>query len=187
MRGKAFGLIGALLVTATAFTASAQTYHGGLRGAVRDPAGVVPGADVALANEETNLTRTTVSNAVGEYAFPNVLPGTYTVRASLTGFRTFESQGIRIGTQDFLTVDLRLEIGEIREAVTVTGATPVVETTNASVGTTLDRASLEALPNAGRNPFVISVIAPNVVPTGVPQVAVNIGFAIADVDRAISR
>ncbi len=99
----------------------AQTYQGGVRGAVRDANGVVPGADVTLVNEETTVARTTVSNAVGEYAFPNVVPAVYTVRASVSGFKTFESRGIRVGTQEFLTLDLSLEVGELREAITVRG------------------------------------------------------------------
>ena len=77
-----------LTVLSTALDASAQTYQGGFRGAVRDANGVVPGADVVLINEDTNLTRATVTNDVGEYAFPNALPGVYTVRASLSGFKT---------------------------------------------------------------------------------------------------
>jgi trimeric autotransporter adhesin len=162
-------LTSVLCLSVTAMTLSAQTYQGGVRGAVRDANAVIPGADVALVNEETGLTRAMVTNAVGEYAFPNVLPGVYLVRASLQGFKTLESRGIRIGTQEFLTLDLRLDVGEVKETITVTGATPVIETTNASVGTLLDRQALETLPNAGRNPFVLSVIAPNVVPTGVPQ------------------
>ena len=91
------------------------------------------------------------------------------VRASLAGFKTYESRGIRIGTQEFLTLDLPLEVGEVREAITVTGDSPVIETTIASVGTLIERQALETLPNVGRNPFVISVIAPHVIPTGVPQ------------------
>jgi len=163
------GLIFALSLAFTVADVAAQTYQGGVRGAVRDADGAVPGAEIALVNEETSTVRTTLSNARGEFAFPNVLPGLYTIKASLTGFKTFESRGVRIGTQDFLTLDLLLEVGEVHEAVTVTGATPVIDTTTASVGTLIDRQTLEALPNVGRNPFVISVIAPNVIPTGVPQ------------------
>ena len=169
MTARRVALIVSLAVTMLVANSNAQTYQGGVRGAVRDANGVVPGADVTLVNEDTNLGRTTVSNAVGEYAFPNVIPGIYTVSASLSGFKTFESRGIRVGTQDFLTLDLSLEIGEVREAITVTGATPVIDTTTASVGTLLERQALETLPNVGRNPFVISTIAPNVIPTGIPQ------------------
>ena len=99
-----------------------------------------------------------------------ILPPAATPSAPrLRGFKTFESRGLRVGTQDFLTVDVTLEVGAVQEAITVTGATPVLETTTASVGTLIDRQTLENLPNVGRNPFVISVIAPNVIPTGVPQ------------------
>ena len=136
---------------------------------MRDRDGVVQGAVVTLVNEGTLLERATVTNQAGEYAFPNVIPGLYTIKASLTGFRSFESRGIRVGTQEFLTLDLPLEVGEVREAITVTGDSPVIETANASVGTLIEQQALETLPNIGRNPFVISVIAPNVIPTGVPQ------------------
>lgn len=54
-------------------SAAAQTYQGGLRGAVRDADGVVPGAAVVLTNVETGFDRTTVSNDAGEYAFPNLV------------------------------------------------------------------------------------------------------------------
>lgn len=150
-----------LLVTLATYDSAAQTYQGGVRGAVRDAGGVVPGADVALVNEETAVERTTISNAVGEYAFPNVAPGVYTLRAALAGFKTFESRGILVGTQEFLTLDLPLEVGEVRETITVTGGSPVIDSTTASVGHLIERRTLETLPNVGRNPFVISTITPN--------------------------
>ena len=164
--------IGSLFIWSIAGVTSdlaAQTYQGGVRGAVRDANGVIPGADVTLVNEETSVERTTVSNAIGEYAFPNVVPAIYTVRASLSGYKTFASRGIRVGTQEFVTLDLSLEVGELREFITVSGESPVIETAIASVGTLIERQALETLPNVGRNPFVISVIAPNVIPTGLPQ------------------
>jgi trimeric autotransporter adhesin len=166
---RSIGLIPALLVAIAASDARAQSYQGSLRGAVRDATGVVPGVDVVLFNEQTNAVRTSTTNAVGEYAFPNILPGAYTIKAALAGFKTFESRGIRIGTQDALTLDLLLEVGEVRETVIVTGATPVVEKASASVSARLDQPSLETLPNPGRNPFVLSTIAPTVIPTGSPQ------------------
>jgi trimeric autotransporter adhesin len=163
------GFFLAACLSAMASGATAQTYQGGVRGVVRDANGVVPGTDVALVNDETTLTRTTVTNDVGQYAFVNVVPGVYTLRASLAGFKTFERRRIRLSTQDFLTLDVTLEVGAVSEAITVTATVPIVETTNASVGTLLERAALETLPNVGRNPFVISTTAPNVIPTGTPQ------------------
>src|SRR5215510_5509295 len=96
----------------------AQGFQGGLRGAVHDSAGVVPGVEVTITNESTGIKRSVVSNDVGEYAFVAVEPGTYTVRATLQGFKTAERPGIRIGTQQFLLVDLTLEVGAISESVT---------------------------------------------------------------------
>ena len=169
MRAVAHGLFASLMLTLIPCGAEAQTHQGGVRGAVRDADGVAPGASVILVNEETAVERATTTNAAGEYAFPNVAPAIYTLRATLAGFKTFESRGIRVGTQEFLTLDVRLDVGEVREAITVTGASPVIDTTTASVGNLLDRRTLETLPNVGRNPFVISTITPNVIPTGVPQ------------------
>jgi hypothetical protein len=149
--------------------ASAQTHQGSLRGAVRDATGVIAGATVVLRHDDTLLTRETVTNDAGEYAFPNVAPGSYTLLVSLDGFKNLENSGIRIGTRELLTIDLQLEVGDVRESVVVTGGTPRLETTTASMGTLIERTSLETLPNVGRNPFVITAIAPYVLPTGSPQ------------------
>ena len=84
----------ALLIASGA--ASAQTYTGGMRGVVKDAQGIVPGVEVTLVNDATNAARSVVTNEVGEYSFPGVLPGTYTVRVALAGFRTEERRGLPI-------------------------------------------------------------------------------------------
>jgi hypothetical protein len=169
MRRVATLLVCGLLLLAGAFDASGQSIQGGIRGAVRDANGVIPGAEVTLTNEATNVARTTVSNDVGEYNFSSVTPGTYSIKATLTGFKTFERQGVRIGTTQFITLDLLLEVGQVSEEITVTGDAPLIETSNASTGEVLDKAALDALPAPGRNAFMISVSVPTVVATGDPQ------------------
>jgi hypothetical protein len=159
----------ALLWLGAATGVSAQTYQGGIRGAVRDPGGVVPGAEVTLLNEATNAKRATHTNDVGEYVFANVLPGTYTLRISMQGFKTREETGLRIGTQQFIVLDIQLEVGSVTEEVTVSGRSPIIENATASVSSSLDSKTLELLPTAGRNPFFLSVTTPNVVPSGDPQ------------------
>ena len=99
---------------------SAQSFYGGVRGAVRDADGVVPGVELTLLNVETAVTRTSVTNSVGEYAFTDVVPGQYSLRAFLTGYKTFERRGIVVGTQEFLTLDFSLEVGTVREEVIAT-------------------------------------------------------------------
>lgn len=124
---------------------------------------------VTLTNVATNVSRETVTNDVGQYNFPAVPPGTYTVKTQLAGYKTVEHPGLRVGTQQFLTVDVTLEVGEIRESVTVTGQSPLVDTSTASTGGTLDREALEVLPSPGRNAFLIGVTVPSVNPVGDPQ------------------
>ena len=77
--------------------------------------------------------------------------------------------GVRIGTQQFLVLDLTMEVGAIEENITVTGASPLIETGNASQGTVLDSAALQTLPAPGRNAFMIGATVPTVVPSGDTQ------------------
>jgi hypothetical protein len=140
-----------------------------VRGAVRDANGVIPGVTVTLTNEATNASREVVTNDVGQYNFPAVPPGTYTLRSSISGYKRFESKGLIVGTQQFVTLDITLEIGALEESITVTGQTPLIDTSNASTGGVLDQTALESLPAPGRNAFLIGVTVPTVMPTGDPQ------------------
>jgi hypothetical protein len=145
-----------------------QSFQGGLRGAVRDANGVIPGVEVMLVNDATNNTRTAITNAAGEYAYVAVEPGTYTVRAALSGFKTYARKGLTIGTQQFITLDVILELGALEETVTVTGAAPLIETSNASTGEVLDQKTLESLPALNRNIFMIAASVPTVILYGDP-------------------
>src|SRR6266699_3597227 len=122
MMGRVFKAIACMfLVFAGAAAVNAQQFTGGVRGAVQDANGVVPGVTVALINEATNISREVVTNDVGQYNFPAVPPGTYTLRSQLTGYKRFESKGLTVGTQQFITLDIMLELGGLEESITVTG------------------------------------------------------------------
>jgi hypothetical protein len=150
-------------------SASAQTYQGALRGAVKDAQGVIPGAEVTLVNEDTNAARLAMTNETGEYAFLSVLPGSYTVRVSLPGFRTEERTGVRVGTQASLVMDFTLEVGAVSEQITVIGEAPLVERASATQAASLDREALQNLPIFGRNTFFAAISTPGVIQTGDPQ------------------
>ena len=98
--------------------ARAQTDHGALRGAVRDPLGVIPAAEVVLINEGTNAERSAMTNEDGEYTFTSVPSGTYTVRVALPGFTTEERTDFRIGTRQSAVLDFILDVGAISEQTT---------------------------------------------------------------------
>src|SRR5262245_10857002 len=159
-----------VLIILAATSAFGQGFQGGLRGAVRDAGGgLVPGVEVTLTNEATSLPRMTVTNDSGEYSFASLDPGSYRLKASLTGFKAIELSGIRVGTQQFVTLDLKLDVGAVTEAVSVTAEVPLIETSNASTGTVLDTLSLQTLPAPGRNAFMIGVTVPTVIPSGDTQ------------------
>src|SRR5262245_29515332 len=107
----ALTFVGVCVLWITAGVASAQSFQGGLRGSVKDAQGVIPGVTVTLTNEANGVTRDTVSNASGEYSFPALDPSSYTIKAAVQGFKGFERRGIRIGTQQFITLDIALEVG----------------------------------------------------------------------------
>jgi hypothetical protein len=87
----------------------------------------------------------------------------------LTGYKTFERRGLIVGTLEFLTQDVTLDVGTIQEEVTVTGETPIVHHADASTGQVLDKKTLNLLPNHGRNAFVVAAVMPGVVLLGDPK------------------
>jgi len=147
----------------------AQSYLGGVRGLVQDPGkATIATAKVTLTNQGTNVARSELSNASGEFSFSQVDPGTYTLTAESPGFKKVEQKGIVVGTQEFLTIDLKMEVGAVTESVQVTEEIAPLESSNASQGQVLDNQKLSDLPNLGRNPFMLSKIVPNVIPVGNP-------------------
>src|SRR5690242_8143518 len=106
----------------------AQSYYGGLRGAVLDQnGGAVPNARVTLINQGTSAARNVLANASGEFVFTEVAPATYTLAAESPGFKKFERKGVVVATQAQVSVDVSLEVGQVTESVQVTEQVPLVE------------------------------------------------------------
>src|SRR5262249_57636044 len=120
MRFRAALLLGAFLAVVTSSTAFGQGFQGGLRGAIKDSGGVIPGVEVTLTNERTNIGRNTVTNERGEYVFTNIDPGSYVLKATLSGYKTIERGQIPTVTQQFVTNDPAMEAGTSREYSTDT-------------------------------------------------------------------
>src|SRR5213592_2876866 len=169
MRFRSVLMVGTLLFVSTAGAVFGQGFQGGLRGSLKDSGGVVPGVEVTLTNEQTNIKRSVVTNERGEYAFASVDPGTSALKAAIQGYKTIDRSGIRIATQSFLLLDLTLEVGAIEENVTVTGQSPLIETSNASTGTVLDTQALQTLPAPGRAAFMMGASVPTVIASGDTQ------------------
>src|SRR5262245_39139990 len=141
--------------------AYAQTL-GTITGEVKDSSGaMVPGATVTVVNKATNATRTTSSNAVGLFDFPALPPGQYTVKIELDGFKT-ATRDLELQVQQTARVDFALELGTLSEMATVTGVSPLVETSNATVGTVIENKRIVELPLNGRNFLQLVALSPNV-------------------------
>jgi hypothetical protein len=123
-----------------AATAMAQESRGTISGRVTDPSGAaVPGAKIEAYNADTNVALRTTSNETGNYQLPFVVPGNYKIVAEHPGFKKLERAGVRVSTASEVSVDLKLEIGVTSESMTVTAASPLLETANGDLGQVLSK------------------------------------------------
>ncbi len=159
---------GALLVLLLiAGIAAAQEFRGRVQGVVTDQGGgVVPGASAVLKNDLTGVSITRLTNAEGRYLFDYVDPGTYTLTMELTGFKTGVQKNIVVGQRGDVTVDMRLEIGNLSETVTVMETPVAVQFNTASHDLTLDKQMVMDLPSNTRNPWQLALLDPTVVNRG---------------------
>jgi outer membrane receptor protein involved in Fe transport len=147
-----------LLLSCSLFS---QGSAGRILGSVTDQSGgVVAGATVAVTDVQRGVTRSLTTDQAGEYVAPDLTPGTYTVRASATGFKTVERTGLLLEVRQDIRVDLVLQPGEQAQTVTVTEEAPLVETTNATLGGTLSNETINELPLNGRNYQNLLVLHP---------------------------
>jgi hypothetical protein len=150
--------------------AFAQSNYGAVRGIVADVQGAgIPGATVVLTSDTTKISRTTVSNGSGEYAFSAVQPGTYSVTVTSDGFKRSEAKGITVDAGNTIGNDVALELGSTSQSIEVTAADPVVDNTTSYGGQMIDSQKLQNLPNPGRNPFLFSKLDNAVAPVGDPR------------------
>src|SRR5579884_3535001 len=137
-----------LLSCASAF---AQQTAGNSTGRVVDQQGAaVPGATVTAKNPQTGYTRSEVSDPQGLYRLNAIPVGRYDVTAELAGFTTVVNKDIDVFVGQTQTVDFGLKVAQVAETVNVTGASPLVETTQSSVGGVVDPRRIETLPLNGR-------------------------------------
>jgi hypothetical protein len=157
------------LLASAAVALEAQSYYGAVRGTVLDQAGAsVPNAKVTLIDNGSNTQRAALTTSAGEFVFSEVIPGTYSIVAEAPGFKKFENKAVVVGTQQQVSADVKLELGQVTESVQVSESVPLVETSDASQGQIIDNQKLTELPNLGRNPFMMAKLVQNVVMVGNP-------------------
>jgi len=145
-----------LLIALAAFViavppALSQNVTGTILGTVRDASGaVVPGSAITITNEDTNTAFKTETSGIGEYVVPNLVPGSYTVRADSPGFKPGVIRGVRLLATRVARIDVSLETGAVSEVVEVQSAAPVVNSETATIGNILDHDVITNMPLNGR-------------------------------------
>ncbi len=146
--------IAAFIVTLAALSAHAQSSRGSIVGQVTDPSGApLANAPVTVTDTDTGAAISVRTTKEGYYTAPNLLPGNYSVKVDVPGFKQFERSRIQIETQQNATINVRLEIGSASEVVTVTSTPPLIDTADASTGQVLTTREVEDLPTNGGTPL----------------------------------
>ena len=150
-----FGLAGASL---------AQEFRGTVTGEVTDPSGApVAGAKVTVTSVERNISTETTTNSAGRYTIQFLLPGKYHLAVEKNGFKRFVRESLDVQSADRLGVDVRLDVGNLTDAVTVTSAAPVLQTETASRAALVENRVLENVPTNGRNLYQLQYTLPGVI------------------------
>jgi hypothetical protein len=148
MRGRLSICFAVACVCFAAIPGMAQ--NAALVGTVRDSQqALIPGAKVTLQNVDTAVEVTTITDEMGNYEFPTVRPGGYTVRVELTGFRGF-AQNVALAVQQRARVDATLQVGNVSAEISVQETVSVVQTESSALGDVVQSRELRDIPLNGR-------------------------------------
>jgi outer membrane receptor protein involved in Fe transport len=179
---RVLGPVTCLLLTAA--TLAGQVRTGVIQGSVRDAQdAIIPGANITVRNQQTNVSRTFVTNEIGVYVIPLLDPGEYAVTAEASGFKKTVREGIVLQVADQLVVDLQLHVGGVAEVVTVEASVPLLNAGDNTLGQVVENRRILDLPLDGRDVFSLSELAPGVLPNP-PAAWVHQGGSIASIGGA---
>lgn len=148
------------ILAALAAPAAAQT-NAVIGGVVNDAqGGVLPGVTLTVRNAETGFTRTVVTEADGRYRLAGLPPGRYDLRAELQGFGTVAVMDLTLTIGLEVVRDVTMQVQGVQESVSVTAATPLVETTRTGVSGVVTQEQIEMLPLESRQPIGLALLLP---------------------------
>ena len=148
MRKQYLICLSVVLFCMAAIPALAQ--NAALVGTVRDSQqGIIPGAMVTLTNVDTGVTAVTHTNELGNYEFPTVRPGNYSVRVEQPGFRSFVAS-VTLAVEQRARIDATLQVGEVSAEVTVQETAATVQTESSALGDVVDPKRIQDIPLNGR-------------------------------------
>src|SRR5258708_32341068 len=141
--------------------AAAQVRTGQSTGTVTDPScAAIANAKVTVTNIGTNLSVTTTSNETGLYTVKELPVGTYRITTEARGFKTSTNTNVGLNAGTIARVDFKMELGQTREVVEVTGESAIVNTEDSKLASTVNSGQIASLPLNGRNVFDLIQLAP---------------------------
>ncbi|MFL6414414.1 MAG: carboxypeptidase-like regulatory domain-containing protein, partial [Bryobacteraceae bacterium] len=163
MQIKLRGLIlfSAMLAGAGALPSFGQTF-GQITGRISDPTGAaIPAAQITLTSTATNAVRNTISTDSGDYTFPAVAPGGYSVKVEKTAFKSASSTDVQVQIQQTVRLDFTLQVGQVSESIEVSASAQMLQAENVSLGTVIENKQVTELPLNGRNYLGLVALASN--------------------------
>src|SRR6267142_868391 len=169
--------VAALLLFAALGPSRAKSPNGTISGLVLDPSrAAIADAQIIVVNEATGTQFESKTNTQGIYILPNLPPGAYRLQVSKVGFKTLIKPDVILNLEDALAINFTLPVGAAIETVTVDAGAPMVNTTDGSVSTIVDRNYLQNMPLNGRSFQDLILLTPGVV-TNTPQTSAVAGFS----------
>lgn len=151
--------LGAAVALAFVATGFSQTTSTTILGTVTDPSGAaVAGAKVTATNIRTQVKREDVSTSSGDYSFPLLDIGEYSVTVEAPGFKTANRAGLVLQINEKLRADITLQVGQVSERVEVTGSATALKTDESSIGDVIEQKRIVELPVNGRNVGNLAVL-----------------------------
>jgi hypothetical protein len=177
-----------LFITLTCLQPAGAQTSASIKGIVTDPSGApVPSATVRTMNRETGAVRTSLSDAAGRYLVVSLPVGEYELRVTKSGFQDAIRSGIHLVVGEEATVDLRLQVGELKSDITVTGDAPIVSTTTTDISGLVGEVAIKELPLNGRsydlllplNPGIVNFTSQKTGGTGISNSTTANNFAVS--------
>ena len=134
-----------------------------LSGTITDTSGaIVPGAQVVIENRSTDVTRKSVTDKDGLYIAPNLLPGSYEVTVTATGFATAARTGITLNVGGNVVIDIQMKVGQLAEHVEVDETAPILQLGSSELSAVVDATTVRELPLNGRSWTDLATLQPGV-------------------------
>jgi hypothetical protein len=163
LRSRILSLVIAAVLAVVALPSHAQ-FNAALTGSVQDSTGAaIPGATVTLTNTATQQVKTLKTDSSGIYSFNELAPGSYTISATAANFSSGTVSNVTIAAETARNVDVKLQPGKASETVNVDADTQsILQTADASIGSTIDSAEIQRLPIFGADPYELLRTAPGI-------------------------